>query len=309
MRPSHTTSTRFERRKREALIGWAGRDVPRSNDRGSCAPWSGLGILRSGPGDPDYMPEFVAEDTTLGEVLKKYCAAGRHIVWSLENDVVNIRSVDLKTRKKNPLDIVVRELELKQGTSLQDCRAALVGLLKERGEKMGVFVYARPPEGTVVLDDNVHAMQTTCLSRTRTYKDMTVRAILNDLVRPFANVVWISTLTGREEDEKCYLTLSFGSWRMKSRDELGRSVSRLVSSMKYAAVAHKIPGGGFASKKECLMDLYVAYQKNPDETMKKLSDAISDEKDANLQKELEEIKKYLVGAFHRYAHFILRVSY
>ena len=79
----------------------------------------------SNPGDPDYLSEYSGEQLSIRDAVEGYCAVNRQLSWVVEDDVLNVRSVDLKKRTKNPLDIIVDKIKFGQGSSLWGCLASL----------------------------------------------------------------------------------------------------------------------------------------------------------------------------------------
>ncbi len=264
----------------------------------------------SSPGDADYFPEFVEKQISIRDALTKYCKVSKQLEWRLENRVVNVRSVDLKSRRKNPLDIVLKNIEFKQGSPLKDCRAEIVAQIRKPAKDMGVFVYSRLPADPFILPDSLCVMSNTCLRTGKKYTDTKVRDILNDLVKPFYNVVWVSALSGKETDKECYMSFYFGSWRKKGVEGAERCVERLIKAIRHSSLNQVFEGPlAIGTKRECLLLLYAKYRSEPADVLKALNKAAESEDNKDVRDDLEEIREYLKKSFHEYAHDIIGVEY
>jgi hypothetical protein len=172
----------------------------------------------------------------------------------------------------------------------------MIASMQEWSESKGVNVAAGQGRGGFVLSDNVAVSTGVRLSRTRKYKDASFRQILNDLVRPFNNVVWVSRYrAATQEGDVPSFVVSLGSWRVNRVKSPGLCVARLVKALQFQREMRSAAVPGYPRAKEQKTDLYVHFMKAPEETKKALDAAVEKSKSSDVRKELQHIQKYLTN--------------
>ncbi len=260
-------------------------------------------VLRSGvdyarPGDPVYMAEFQANKESVRKILADYCGANKQLSWAVRDDVVNIFSSAQPDKEKNPLDFVVKEVRFGQGTSLEECLASMIRLLRDQSKRAKVTLHMSD-DGTLarpVLPDHAGEGKRSCLSRPQEFKNMSLRQILNALVRPFHNVVWVARYYQLAEGAM-RAHIFFGSWRAAPESGLDDPDYWL------AALETK------ADPKEAKTWLYVCYKRNKEATTKAFKARIEKAKDSETRESLERVLKYLSGDPYRYTRLIVGADY
>lgn len=257
----------------------------------------GSGPEPARPGVPWYLQEFVTRKTTMQKVLDDYCRANKHINWVLRDDVLNIRTRDIAALEKNPLDVKVKKVVFPRASSLGDCLNILTETCGEQWTKDGADVTLYW-ESDQILGPFPNALHTIRIPRSQHYKDKTVRQILNSLVKPHINIVWICYLWGEEENKR-HFSLGIGICRPP---EVCYSVQAILREI-ISSVDRKTYEVRYVAVRDYALWLYFQYKKDPERTVQLFDQEIGRVKDEKTKKLLLGLKAHLEKDFSEYRSY------
>lgn len=232
----------------------------------------------SRPGDPDYCIEFLTKADSVKGALDRYCK-GKNIFWEVKDNTVNMFTGDVLPGKENILDIPLGTIKIQEYFTLWDVMGAIAIAIKKNHEKEIDISESRNaplrdamrsvlPDYRDVIDNNFF------ITRTYIFKDKSARYILNTLLKPFPDIIWVLI----ETDSRTWFTV--GSWHPKLQEVSAEVIIEkyirktiIVECKKITYDLKKIEETdsyffyGFDSPrfKEALMALYAYYKKDPED--------------------------------------------
>ncbi len=227
------------------------------------------------PGDPVYFKEFLARKVKVREALDGYCKLNRLVTWKTRDNMVNMSYVNLPDKKNNLPEYKIPRIAFEEGLSLSGCLEKIKAVT-EKGmkERNGRLLTRDEKEYHPVLPDYMGASRGIRLSRGMVFEGKSIREILNQLVKPFRNVVWVA-LQGQDEEKNESCVIHFGSWRDLEEDlvrdpwfwleALEHSKTGQIKPVRKAALP-------YPRETECMLWFYLCYKDNAEDARRALSE-------------------------------------